>query len=447
MVRPTRMVLLLGSVGVLGAVALTGSNILARARDAAQVEALRLGAHAAALAQLELQARLREVEARAATAASLNPVRALASQRVDERTLRDAFETEAWWRSFRDEFRVQLLLLGPERYEFGRKDLGSALRTDGLVRDAMQRSPASGALRVEDTVLLVSAASVDVPVDPTRRPAIVVLAQPLTARDLARAAGRAGGAVAVTGTDRRLLVMSGSAEEEQRLRDLLARPVPVLEGAIASAGSAPLGEGLSLWASADTRLASEGARRPAQTVVAVLWLLGLAACAVLVAGALRRPRDEHVQLEAMREELQRTPAELERRPADAQAGLEATREEPRRTPAELEQRPVEAQAALETTREEPRRTPAELEQRPVEAQAALETTREELQRTRAELEQRPVEAQAALETTREELQRTRAELEQRAANEQALLEATREELQRTRAELERGPDEHMLLEA
>src|SRR5689334_8558818 len=140
MVRPTRMALLLGSVGVLGAVALTGSSILARARESAQVEALRLGAHAAALGQLEMQTRMRELEARAAAAASLNPVRALVSQRVDERTLRDGFETEDWWRSIRDEFPVQLLLLGPERHSFGRKDLGSALKTDALVRDATKRS-------------------------------------------------------------------------------------------------------------------------------------------------------------------------------------------------------------------------------------------------------------------------------------------------------------------
>src|SRR4029453_13557549 len=107
MIRPARMALLLGSAAVLGGVALVNAGIVGRARGAAQAGALRLAAHAAALGQLELQTRIRQLEARATAAASLNAVRALVAQPVDERTLRDGFETEEWWRSFRDEFTAQ----------------------------------------------------------------------------------------------------------------------------------------------------------------------------------------------------------------------------------------------------------------------------------------------------------------------------------------------------
>jgi Protein kinase domain len=312
MIRPARMALLLGSAAVLGGVALVNAGIVGRTRDAAQAEALRLAAHAAALGQLELQTRIRQLEARATAAASLNAVRALVAQRVDERTLRDGFETEEWWRSFRDEFPAQLLILGPERYEFGKKELAGALKVDPLVREVVKHSPASALLRVDDLALSTSAALVDVPVDPARRPAAIVLAQPLSTQDLARIAGRTGGAVAVAAADRRVLAESGPPEEQQRLRELLGRPRAVLDGATAAAGSVPIGDGLSLWTYADTRLASEAARRPAQTVVAVLWVLGLAASAALLVASFRRPREDRALLEATRDELRRTRAELDR---------------------------------------------------------------------------------------------------------------------------------------
>lgn len=312
MIRSRRMALLLASAAVLGGVAVASASVLGRARDAAQAEALRLAAHAAALGQLELQGRIRQLEARATAAASLNAVRALVAQRVDERTLRDGFETEDWWRSFRDEFPAQLLVMGAERHEFGRKELARSLKADPLVQEAAKRSPASAALRVDDTVLLTSAALVDVPVDPGRRPSAIVLAQPLSKQDLARIAGRTGGAVAVADDNRHVLAASGPAEEEQRLRELLGRPRPVLDGAAAAAGALPIGDGLSLWASADTRIASEAARRPAQTVVAVLWVLGLGISAALVVMSFRRPREDDALLEATRDELRRTRAELDR---------------------------------------------------------------------------------------------------------------------------------------
>jgi hypothetical protein len=335
MLRLQRPALLVGSVAILGAAALASANILGRAQDAAEAEALRLAAHAATLGQLELEARTREVEARAAAAASLNAVRALAAHRVDSRTLRDGFETEDWWRGFRAEFPVQLLLLGPERYEFGRKELGRALKTDSLVAEAIKHSPASAALRIEDTVLLAGAALVDVPLDPSRRPAVVVLAQPLSSEDLARVAARTRGAVAITGADHRVLGMSGPADEEHHLRELLVRDRPVLERATGAASSVSLGEGLGLWAYADARLASEAARRPAQTVVVVLWVLGLAACAGLIVASFRRreppvaqedvqhasehPREEHTPVGATQDEL--------RRAREEHALLEATQDE------------------------------------------------------------------------------------------------------------------------
>jgi len=376
MLRPQRPTLLLVPLAILGAAALASSNIMGRAQDAAEAEAIRLAAHAASLGQLELEARTRELEARAAAAGSLNAVRALAAQRVDVRTLRDGFETEEWWRGFRAEFPVQLFLLGPERYEFGKKELGRALKTDALVAEATKHSPASAVARAEDTVLLAGAALVDVPLDPSRRPALVVLAQPLTSEDLARVATRARGAVAITGVDHRVLGLSGPPDEAPILRELLARPRPILDGARGAAGSVPLGEGLSLWAYADARLASEAARRPAQTVVAVLWLLGLAACAALIVASFRR-REPNGSRE------------------DVEHAIEHRREEPAADGAGQLRRAREEHALLEATQDELRRAREE--------HALLEATQDELRKAREE--------HALLEATQAELRRTRAELD------------------------------------
>jgi len=314
MPRSARTALLLAAALVLGAVGITASRLIARARATAQANALQLGTDAAGRAHLELQTRTRELEARVAAAAALGPVRALVAHLVDERTLRDAFETEDWWRSFRDDFPVQVLLLGAERYDFGLLERARALQPGRIVGEALKHSPASGVLPVEGAAWLTTAAIVDLPIDPRRRPAAVVLAQPLSAEDLGRLAARAGGAVAVTAADRRVLAAGGPADQERRLRELLTRPVPVLEDASCAAGQRSLDSGLTLWSFADTHLAAEAAHRPAQTLALLLCIGGVLAAGGLVAASFRgaRPREEQGLLEATRAELQRTRAELDR---------------------------------------------------------------------------------------------------------------------------------------
>jgi serine/threonine protein kinase len=320
---PRKAALLLAGVPLL-AVAVGSRTVSARAERAARTEALRVAGQAARLAQLELEAHERELQARAAAAASLNPVRALAAQGVDERTLRDSFETEEWWSTFRDEFPVQMLLLGGERHDFGRVHLARAVRPEGLVREALKRSPASEIFQVGNAGWFGTAGIVDVPVHQSKRPVAVVLARPLENEDLVGAASRAGGAVALTGGDRRVLATAGPSEQLEALRALLVRPEAVTEDASRAAGQAAVGEGLQLWAYADTRGAAEAAHGPAQVLVAVLWIGGVLAAGALVWIGLSRPKDDRALLEVTRDELRKTRAELAR--------LRTPVPEPARTP-------------------------------------------------------------------------------------------------------------------
>ena len=306
MLRPSRLAALIAVVVLVGVLLVASSSISGRARRDAQAEALRVAAQSASLAQLELQARRHDLEARTTAGASLNPVRALVANRVDDHTVRDSFETEEWWRSVREDFPVQLFVLGSERYDFGHREQARALRPESIVREAVKHSSASGVLAAGDTAWLAAAAIVDVPSDPSRHPAVVVLAQPLGAADLVRLAFRAGGAVALTGADRRVLVAGGAADQLQRLRELLARPQPVSEDGTAAAGQVPVEEGLLLWAYADTRGVGEAARRWAEGVTAVLWILGMLAGAGLLWGALGRPRAERTLVEGRPSEASRS---------------------------------------------------------------------------------------------------------------------------------------------
>src|SRR5689334_12093335 len=85
-----------------------------RGQRMARTRAAQLASAALTGAQESIISRLRGVEARAAAGASLNPVRALAAEHVDTATLQDAFGTESWWKDFRNEFSLHVLLEGRE---------------------------------------------------------------------------------------------------------------------------------------------------------------------------------------------------------------------------------------------------------------------------------------------------------------------------------------------
>jgi serine/threonine protein kinase len=312
MMRPARLGALLAAAVVVGTAVFVSSGVLARARREAQAEALRQAAQSARLGQVELEGRLRELEARATAAASLNPVRAVVSHRLDERTLRDLFETEEWWRSFREEFSIQSIVLGQERYDFGNVALGKALKLEPLVAEASRRSPTSSLLLAGTAGYLCTAGIVDVPAPPSHKPAAVILATPFGPTDASRLAHRVGGAVLMTSDDQQLVASGGPAEQQRRLRELVAQPRPVLDDATAAASAVSLGNGFKLWVYAETGTIAEAAHRSVLASLTTVWIIAALLGTLAVVAAIRRPKADRATLEATREELQRTQAELDR---------------------------------------------------------------------------------------------------------------------------------------
>src|SRR5262249_12068979 len=120
MTTPARRALaIMLAMVVLAGAALLSTSISTRLRESARAEALWQGRRLLESARDDFSLKLREVESRASAAASLNPIRALVAQRVDRATFADAFQSEEWWRPFRDEFPVTILVLGEKRFDFG----------------------------------------------------------------------------------------------------------------------------------------------------------------------------------------------------------------------------------------------------------------------------------------------------------------------------------------
>jgi len=220
--------------------------------------------------QSDLKLKAREVEARAAAAASLNPVRALVAHRVDRATLEDAFSTEDWWRSFREEFPIQILAAEGTMLNFSRDP--AELNVDSLIASARRKSPASLILTANGKPYFIAAASVDVPAATQRGPTFLVLGRAFTAKDLA--ANWSEGSAAMLAYDGLSLFSAGAPEELQHLQDAVgkdaSRPIVAPE-AQWSAAAAELSPKLWLWASTDTSAKSREVSRTLKTVSTPLW--------------------------------------------------------------------------------------------------------------------------------------------------------------------------------
>src|SRR5215472_6422187 len=98
-----------GALVVLAVMALLAQSLRSKLYGSAAEESNWEAQQLVQRAQDEINLKARELEARVASAASLNPVRALVAHGVDRATIIDAFATEEWWRTFREEFPVALL--------------------------------------------------------------------------------------------------------------------------------------------------------------------------------------------------------------------------------------------------------------------------------------------------------------------------------------------------
>ena len=280
-------------------VAVVGSRALqADRRESARQEIRRAAERAGQRAADALTAELVALRLKADNAAS-NPRLVFALQGdADERTLRDLWRTEEWWRPWRRDFKVYALAFSGTRLEVVEGIASSdgngrpSLNTEALVRRVRDSGEATADI-VTGPAGSFEAAATLVTVPGRDHPAVLLLARPLDQAALAAVIEQAGGAVAVL--DGGAVLVEAGAEGERALLKAAtaAQPqtsfVEAADGSWAAARS-PLAGRLTLL----TLVAAAPNARAAGAVAggSSLVIYGVAALAAAVALSLgfRRSR-------------------------------------------------------------------------------------------------------------------------------------------------------------
>jgi hypothetical protein len=275
-----RILGVLVTAGVLAGAGFATFSLEKRGEQQARTRAAQIVSASLSGTQEALSGRLRAVEARAVAGASLNPVRALVVEHVDAETLQDAFGTETWWQTFRDEFTVHALVKPAQRFDFTPDGVTRPVDLS-VLQNAMQgRSMASGLVLAGEQPHLAAAAVVDVPVpEGTERP-LLVLARPLTATEFEALAQETRTSLVLVDVNARPLARAGaSAGEIHPAIPWKDAPLTEPRGGwgIARAEVAP---GLFLWAHADTRVEAAQVRNQARALMVPVWLTALLASGV-----------------------------------------------------------------------------------------------------------------------------------------------------------------------
>ncbi|MES1172533.1 MAG: hypothetical protein ABUL77_04800, partial [Bacteroidota bacterium] len=274
-------------LGILAAVlALAGAEVGSRTADSARTRTTRLETERAANAAAQrasdsLMAIVSDLKLKADNAAA-NPRLVFALQgNVDERTMRDLWRTEEWWRPWRTEFKVYAVAMSAARLDVVEGIDAADLDTDALVRHVRDKGETSAELVVgKGWPYAATATAVRVP--GREKSPVLVLAKPIDQPALRKLADRTGGAVILT-DGRKTLIDAGPATE----RDLLVQAIgsesnaPVFHGAGGSwaAATTRVGPGLWLWTYAAAGTAVHEAQTAATERKLMLWLV-----AALVAG-------------------------------------------------------------------------------------------------------------------------------------------------------------------
>jgi hypothetical protein len=198
-----------------------GSRALqADRKQSARHETRRAAERAGQRAADALTAELVALRLKADNAAS-NPRLVFALQgNADERTLRDLWRTEEWWRPWRRDFKVYALAFSGTRLEVVEGIASSdgnvrpSLNTEALVR-RVRDSGESTADIVTGPAGSFEAAATLVTVPGRDHPAVLLLAKPLDPAALAAVVEKAGGAVAVL--DGGAALVEAGAEAERAL--------------------------------------------------------------------------------------------------------------------------------------------------------------------------------------------------------------------------------------
>jgi hypothetical protein len=201
-----------------------------------------------------LRARYRAVESRATAGAGLPPLRAALDAKVDGPTLVDLFQTEDWWRSFRDEFVATRVVVGDQVATFGKVEMRDEDR--GLVAGARKSRVASQVLSIKGRPFFAAAARIDALEEFTP---VLVLLKPFEASAVQELADASQSGVMLSDA-RAAIALGGAPEQKATLQGLAGKDVAVVAHPEGMWGAAriPLAPPLVLWA---VRAAPEGAPR------------------------------------------------------------------------------------------------------------------------------------------------------------------------------------------
>jgi hypothetical protein len=239
-----------------------------------------------------LAAHVAELKLKAENAAA-NPRMVFALEGgADERTLRDLWRTEEWWRPWRTEFKVYALSFEGPRADVVEGIAPTDMDAESLIRRARDRREA-----VAEIVLgkgwPYAAAATAVTVPRSKTPPVLILAKPIDQAALRKLADKAGGAVALS-DGRTALVDAGPDRERELLKQafgsegrgaLFQSP----DGSWAAA-VAPVTPGLWLWTYAAGGSGAHEAAAAATGRKRVLWVIMIPVAAIALVIGMRRPR-------------------------------------------------------------------------------------------------------------------------------------------------------------
>jgi tRNA A-37 threonylcarbamoyl transferase component Bud32 len=228
-----------------------------------------------------LQGRFKTLEAQAAAAASLNPIKQLVVT-FDPASLRDGLRSETWWEPYRRDFSVSGMAYEGDQPDALEGMEPSAIDTAELVKRARADRTASMILLAgpKKWPYLAAAAVVEVP-RPT--PAVLLMARPFDLALGQEMAEKLGGAVLLS-AGQAVLVPAGPQEAQEELKSALGKEslpyfAPPDLGWVASATQ--LLPGLSLWT--HTSLGGEATELHADMESSESTLLGVEIAAAVVA--------------------------------------------------------------------------------------------------------------------------------------------------------------------
>jgi hypothetical protein len=210
-----------GAVLIVAACGTAATGFLVGARADASHPAARMTAEAARRKIDDAwRTQQRLVEASVTAAAAVQPLQAALHDQVDGHTLVDLFETEEWWRVYRDEFKAARVVVRSEVLgTHGKLELATLDRE--LVTAARKGGVASAMLSTKSGPVLAAAARIPVP--GTALP-VLLLAKPMDDAVIRALAEETGQAVMLAdSTARSAIAFAGPPEARGLMQALLGR--------------------------------------------------------------------------------------------------------------------------------------------------------------------------------------------------------------------------------